>query len=237
MYCRQGLRRSLRILALLHSETVEENLTTSLNLKSQLNLQNSVEGHKPSSFNSQMLTTICLITALKMAAPTHLNQTYHIHTANPCIPTRLLKPGWFYFGGKTLEHKTSPCHSPPELCFRSMIRWVCNTCFVESWSLRFKDTRHTGLGYLWKTVLHKTQICNGMHWYCGWSRAWRKQPCQLWAGSVSEVPAGFRKAELERMQHVKLRGHGRRQEVNQTEILTSIRMCAITSPYKIESFK
>lgn len=189
MYCRQGLRRSLRILALLHSETVEENLTASLNLKSQLNLQNSVEGHKPPCFNSQMLTTICLITALKMAAPTHWNQTNHIHTANPCVSTRLLKPGWFYFGGETLEHKTSPCHSPPELCFCSMIRWVCNKCFVESWSLRFKDTRHTGLGYLWKTLLHKTQICCGVHRYCGWSRAWRKQPCQLW-----QVP--FQKYQL-----------------------------------------
>lgn len=151
-------------------------------------------GHKPSYCNSQMLTTICLITALEMAAPTCWKQTNHIHAANPYNSTRLPKSGWGDFGDEILEHKRSSCHSPSEWCFSSMIRRVCTACFVETWSLRFEDTRHTGIGYLRKTVLHRTEICCSVHPYHGWSRAWTKQSRQLWAGFLSEGTSWLQKS-------------------------------------------
>lgn len=51
---------------------------------------------------------------------------------------------------------------------------------------------------------------------------------QLWVGFLSEGTTCLQKAELEGMQHGKLRDHGETQGLTETEILTSVRRHIIT---------
>lgn len=155
LYCRQGLFSSLRILALLYSETAEGNLTDCI-FKREIPTysgKNSVAGHKPCYCNGQMLTTICLIKALEMAAPPLKSRLTTTRLLTPTSSLRLPKPGWGDFGDEILEHKKSPCHSPSDWFFAQGMHCMLPGN-VKPW-----DTRHTGTGHLWKTVLQRAQIC------------------------------------------------------------------------------